>query len=262
MQDEGLPAGGFEPVADLDAAAVETVLGALARAGIEAYVRPGADARPGRELVRLWVEAAAASDARTVLRSLGGTSADAGPEPDAPPSQSAEATPAEPVDDAAWAQIVADFHASPDTDLGTERGAVPADDRDPDEGAPRPGRVLRAVQPEVEPVGPAGPDLREPGGEPEPWHPSELAPQPAAREAEEHFVPPAPPPLPRGDTVSRFAWAGVLGGPTYLLLALLVGWEIPPLLGAGAVGAFVAGFGTLVVRMGGDDDRDDNGAVV
>ena len=82
---------------------------------------------------------------------------------------------------------------------------------------------------------------------------------------DEHYVPPAPPPLPRLDPVSKGAWVALFGGPGYLLLAVLLGWVVPSWAGFCAVAAFVGGFATLVVRMGdrppGDSGSDD-GAVV
>ena len=82
---------------------------------------------------------------------------------------------------------------------------------------------------------------------------------------DEHYVPPVPPPLPRLDPVSKGAWAALFGGPGYLLLAVLLGWVVPSWAAFCAVGAFVGGFATLVVRMGdrppGDSGPND-GAVV
>ena len=90
------------------------------------------------------------------------------------------------------------------------------------------------------------------------------APLPPAGD-DEHYVPPAPPPLPRLDPVSKGAWVALFGGPGYLLLAVLLGWVVPSWAGFCAVAAFVGGFATLVVRMGdrppGDSGSDD-GAVV
>jgi hypothetical protein len=82
-------------------------------------------------------------------------------------------------------------------------------------------------------------------------------------EEPEAFVPPDPPPLPRGDVVSRLAWAGVLGGPVFLLTAV-IGWRsAPPILVLAAIAGFVGGFVALVSRMPKHrDDDDDNGAVV
>jgi fatty acid desaturase len=76
-------------------------------------------------------------------------------------------------------------------------------------------------------------------------------------------VPPEPPPLPRGDLVSRLAWAGVLLGPAFLLLSAIFWDGAGPLALAVAALAFVAGFVTLVSRLPAHrDDDDDDGAVV
>ena len=85
-------------------------------------------------------------------------------------------------------------------------------------------------------------------------------------EDEEHFIPPAPPPLPRLDPVAKGAWAALFGGPAYLMVATAAGWSVSGLAAFCAVAAFVAGFAILVLRMhepgpGGPDDGDD-GAVV
>ena len=85
-------------------------------------------------------------------------------------------------------------------------------------------------------------------------------------EDEEHFVPPAPPPLPKLDPVAKGAWAALFGGPGYLMAATALGWSVSGLAAFCAVAAFVAGFAILVLRMhepgpGGPDDGDD-GAVV
>ncbi len=83
---------------------------------------------------------------------------------------------------------------------------------------------------------------------------------------EEHFIPPAPPPLPKLDPVAKGAWAALFGGPGYLIVATAAGWSVSGLAAFCAVAAFVAGFAILVLRMhepgpGGPDDGDD-GAVV
>jgi hypothetical protein len=82
---------------------------------------------------------------------------------------------------------------------------------------------------------------------------------------DDHFVPPAPPPLPRLDPVTKGAWLGLFGGPAYLLVAVMLHWQVPGLAAFAAVAAFVGGFATLVVRMGDRPPRDsgpDDGAVV
>jgi len=83
----------------------------------------------------------------------------------------------------------------------------------------------------------------------------------------DHFVPPEPPPIPRGTPARRLAWAGLLGSPVVLLLAvflhMLTGWDVPTLFTLGVAAAFVGGFGFLVATMPRDrgDDWDD-GAVL
>ncbi|HUL25429.1 MAG TPA: hypothetical protein VLW44_06625 [Streptosporangiaceae bacterium] len=94
--------------------------------------------------------------------------------------------------------------------------------------------------------------------------PAVPAPLPPAGD-DEHYVPPAPPPLPRLDPVSKGAWVALFGGPGYLLLAVLLGWVVPSWAAFCAVAAFVGGFAALVIRMGdrppGDSGPGD-GAVV
>jgi hypothetical protein len=82
----------------------------------------------------------------------------------------------------------------------------------------------------------------------------------------EHFIPPAPPPLPKLDPVTKGAWTALFGGPCYLIAAIAAGWSVSALAAFCAVAAFVAGFAILVLRMhepgsGGPDDGDD-GAMV
>lgn len=82
-------------------------------------------------------------------------------------------------------------------------------------------------------------------------------------EDEEGYVPPEPPPLPRGDLLSTLAWAGVLGAPLFFVFTALFWRTVPQVLIVVAIAAFVAGFVTLVVRMPDRrDDDDDDGAVV
>ncbi|MEU3916356.1 MULTISPECIES: hypothetical protein [unclassified Streptomyces] len=83
---------------------------------------------------------------------------------------------------------------------------------------------------------------------------------------EGHFVPPEPPELPPADTTAKFAWLAVVGGPVLLLLAVLLQWDMTWWLTTLGIGGFLGGFATLVARMSGDtDDNDDDpgrGAVV
>ena len=96
-----------------------------------------------------------------------------------------------------------------------------------------------------------------PAGDPRAYTPPE--------EEDEPYVPvPLPPPA-KMDSVTKAALAGVVGGPGYLLIAsLFLHWTISPEAAFVAVAAFVAGFVTLIVKLGdrsGRDD-DDNGAVL
>ncbi|HEX2806209.1 MAG TPA: hypothetical protein VHN80_08570, partial [Kineosporiaceae bacterium] len=60
------------------------------------------------------------------------------------------------------------------------------------------------------------------------------------QDEEEGYVPPEPPPFPRGDLVSRFAWGAVIGGPVFLLLAALIWRDLPSVLLLVALLSFVA----------------------
>jgi hypothetical protein len=80
----------------------------------------------------------------------------------------------------------------------------------------------------------------------------------------EGFVPPDPPPLPRGDLVSWLAWTAVIGGPLFLLLASQVWTDIGRIWIMLAVLAFIGGFAAIVARLPNsrNDDDPDDGAVV
>jgi hypothetical protein len=89
---------------------------------------------------------------------------------------------------------------------------------------------------------------------------------PEPTDDEDHYVPPAPPPLPQLDPLAKGAWAALFGGPAYLVIATALGWSVPGIAAFCAVAAFVTGFAILVLRMnepgpGGPDDGDD-GAIV
>ena len=84
--------------------------------------------------------------------------------------------------------------------------------------------------------------------------------------ADEHYIPPVPPPLPRLDPVTKLAWLALFGGPLYLLISTAAGATISGLAAFLAVAAFVGGFVVLVLRMDNgrppDSGSDDDGAVV
>lgn len=87
---------------------------------------------------------------------------------------------------------------------------------------------------------------------------------PAEEEDEQYKPAPLPPPA-KLDSVSKAALAGVIGGPGYLLVAsLFLHWTVSAEAAFIAVAAFIAGFVTLVVKLGDHSDRDgdDDGAVL
>ena len=85
----------------------------------------------------------------------------------------------------------------------------------------------------------------------------------AAPEHEEHFVPPEPPPVPRGTPARRLAWLGLFVPPMLMLAAVVFGWTFAGWFSMMLVAGFVGGFVFLVATMprGGGDDWGD-GAVV
>lgn len=85
----------------------------------------------------------------------------------------------------------------------------------------------------------------------------------AARHEDEHFVPPEPPPIPRGTPARRLAWVGLFGPPLLMLLAVVLGWTFPPWFSMMLVAGFVGGFVFLIATMPRDTgDGGGDGAVV
>jgi hypothetical protein len=148
--------------------------------------------------------------------------------------------------DAAFAAIIAGWDDIPSLDerAASDRSTDEVDDADEQATPPEPDRREDATVPS-------------PAQGPRDW---------AAAEDpdDDRYHPPEPPPLPRGDLVGRLAWAGVLLGPAFRLVAGLFWRGAPRLWLALAVLAFVGGFVTLVLRLPADrDDTDgDDGAVV
>jgi hypothetical protein len=132
-------------------------------------------------------------------------------------------------DEAAWRDLVARY----DVPVEPEAAATPwpaQEDVAPEDRA----RVIRhAVAPAA--AGEAGDETDE----------------------DEHFVPPPPPPLPQLDPIAKAAWAGLFGGPGYLLVATLTGLGVPGWAALMAIAAFIGGFATLVIRMGDGPSRGD-----
>jgi hypothetical protein len=82
------------------------------------------------------------------------------------------------------------------------------------------------------------------------------------RHAEEHFVPPEPPPAPRGTPARRLAWGGLFLPPALMLLAVVLGWTFAPWAAMLLVVGFVGGFVFLVATMPRERGEGDDGAVV
>jgi hypothetical protein len=170
-------------------------------------------------------------------------------------------------EDAAWAAIVAGYGEEPKDPPGSkpyrsvEDLALP--EPDPEEPETEPAKSEAPKQ--EKPAGPLGGSISfAPGVGPRDFVAAEPSEDDFDEDDEGHFVPPEPPPLPAGDTTSRFAWLGVLGGPVLLLLAVLLGWEMTWWLTTVGIGGFLGGFATLVARMRDDEDEGDpgRGAVV
>jgi hypothetical protein len=162
-------------------------------------------------------------------------------------------------EEAAWRDLVARFDGQPEDqpstapwpereNLRTSLGREPPPDQPESDDLP--------AQP-AQPAQPARPAPSEPAA---PAEPADLA------DDDDHFVPPAPPPLPRLEPVLKGAWLALFGGPAYLLVATAAGWTVPGWAAFCAMAAFVSGFVVLVLHLG-DDHRDngsgsDDGAVV
>jgi hypothetical protein len=232
-RDNGLSAASYTPLADVESPVVDGLLERLRDEEVAAYVAPAPGQRgpygdtvlPRAPSETVFVDSDRREHARGVV----------------------DRYLAEVREEIAWAGIVAGFDQAGDP-VGSWPAAEDVPPDPDDDPAARPGRLLR----------PAGAtigfeelrDVAEPTPRPDP---------------DDHFEPPLPPPVTLPDTVSRLAWAGFLGGPLFLLLATaadldIAGW--PGLLG---LGAFMAGFVTLVARMpdrSPDDLGGDDGAVV
>jgi hypothetical protein len=155
--------------------------------------------------------------------------------------------------EAAFADIVAHWDDASRTPVGTWPAQEDVDPVQPDEAAPEP-------PPEAAPMSFSAYDGPHVPLAPEGW--SQREELPAAEP--EGYVPPEPPPLPRGDTLGWLAWTAVLGGPVFLLMASLWWTDIGRFWIMIAVLAFIAGFAAIVARLPNhrsDDDTDD-GAVV
>jgi hypothetical protein len=240
----GLQAASYAPIADLDPHLADAMLRALRDAGVAAYAVPITNRQHGdftlpryRPLLdRLHVDSAATDQARALLDERLPEIMAAFRPPAGEPEQRS--------DDEAWAAILAAYNApavEPERPWPASEDVAGDDARGED--AASGGREGEEGAAEA---------LRPPAGPP-----------PAP---EEHFVPPPPPPLPATDPVTRFAWAGLAGGPLFFLIAAILQIQTARWVAVLAVAAFLGGFVTLVARMKDrlpdDDAGPDDGAVV
>ncbi|KDN75142.1 membrane protein [Streptomyces olindensis] len=184
-----------------------------------------------------------------------------------------------PIDEeAAWAAIVAGYGEEPPDPPGA-KPFKSVEDLALLEAATNDDRVDTAGE-AAKPAEPDGPEAKEPAEKPAKPLGGSVSfapgvgprdystPEPTEDDFDEddegHFVPPEPPPLPSADPTAKFAWLGVLGGPVLLLLAVVLGWDMTWWLATLAIGGFLGGFATLVMRMRTDEEDDDpgRGAVV
>ncbi|WP_183099589.1 hypothetical protein [Nocardioides pelophilus] len=116
----------------------------------------------------------------------------------------------------------------------------------------------RAVlEPDDEPLVDVTPRVLEPDDVEEPVAVRDQVP------ADDEFVPPEPPPIPRPPADRLAAWLGVFGVPAVVLFCIVLGISVPTWIGLLMAAGFVGGFCYLVVRMS-DEPRPpwDDGAVL
>lgn len=283
-RNNGLPAERWAPLVDLEPQLADALLEALREEGVAAYVSPAPGVRgpymdiqlPNTPTDRVWVDAGATAAARQVLdarRAEFNPAEDRGEDgagdrpgdrsegrPEAPAGPPTPAAPRGPDEqdeqdfDAAFRAIVAGYGKT-----GTEQVAPWSPAEDVENDTPNAGgswRVLRRADEDRTDPDDDGWGLP-PGADPQTAEAAEPA------EPEEHYVPPPPPPLPRMDKQTKLSWAGVIGGPIFLILFTSLDWS--PIPGATflAIAAFVGGFASLVYRMKDDGpNHGDDGAVV
>jgi hypothetical protein len=242
-RDNGLPATAYVRLRDVETHLVEGLLDRLRDEDVAAYVEPAPGKRgpygdtvlPVSPTDSVYVDSGRVAHARGV----------------------SERYLAEVADELAWAGIVAAFETPTHDEV--PRWPAIEDIEEPDGPGTEAGglRSARIVRPADLPPAGFG-ELRDaitPGAET----------SFDASSAEDHFEPPPPPPLPVPDTIGRFAWAAVIGGPLFLVISALFGLDVSGWPGFVALTASMAGFITLVARMKDRPDDDlggDDGAVV
>ena len=167
--------------------------------------------------------------------------------------------------DAAFARIIAGWDevpAMPDAE-GPASATGPAGTGSTPSGAPPTSESTGGPASGATPVMPTAP---RPPLPPAPIEPAAFLTGPRDHqppEVEEGYVPPEPPPLPRGDLLTALPWVAVVVGPLILVLAGLFWRTASPWWLGLAVISFVGGFVALVMRLPlHHDDDEGDGAVV
>lgn len=282
----GLPAADWGALVDLDPRLSEALLDRLAAAGVAAYVEPApgsvdtvsrAVALPKRPLDRLWVDAGRADDARAVvgaeIADLTALLAEDDPAATAhglvqpvprtaatkvlkpptlpaaePPPVSPDARPATDPD-AAWQQILDGWGR--ESEAPVPPWPVSEDVDDTPAAAPEPSAGGRRLRRRTDPV------------EPDDALPAWL--EPDALEDDGHYVPPAPPPVPRFRRNTVGALVAFTVGLVLVFAPGLVGQVSSTGLGTVGIALMVGGAGALVWHMRDappTDSGPDDGAVV
>ncbi len=249
MRGNGLSAAAYVAVADVAPESADSLLLTLADHGVAAYASASPESAGRLPVDRLYVDSAAEDLARILIGERLAADFDSDLDPEgadgsrrADGGQGALGEPDLDID-AQFAQIVAGY----DQDTAGTQPVLPSTWTAPRAADPGP------------PPHPGGPDAATLG-----W--GDLLRPPPAEPADDgdRYVPPPPPPLPETDAITRFGWAGVLGGPAVLFGAVLFDWQLESWILLLAASAFIAGFVALVSRLDVDRDEDDpdDGAVV
>jgi hypothetical protein len=243
-RDNGLPATSYVRLRDVETHLVEGLLDRLRDEEVAAYVQPAPGKRgpygdtvlPVSPTDSVYVDSGRLDHARVV----------------------AERYLREVADELAWAGLVAAFDAPIPDEVPRWPASEDIDEPEAAGGTEAGGlRSARVVRPADLPPAGFG-DLRDGLG-------AEAATSYDASRGDDHFEPPPPPPLPMPDTLGRFAWAAVIGGPLFLVISALFGLDVSGWPGFLALAASMGGFVTLVARMKDRPDTDlggDDGAVV
>lgn len=252
MRGNGLQAENYVAVADLDPRTADVLLAELRDRGVAAYAADSPDPGPSGAVDRLYVDATAEHQVRSMIDDQLGTIPDAG----AVPPADADAA----FYDSAFADIVAGFHQSPGRQLGSWSAS---EDIDAPEAPGPPDDASAGSEPPAATGVTGTAAARSYTGWDDLLRPEPPAPDPLP-DPEDRYVPPPPPPLPKVDLRTRIAWACVVGGPGVLFAAAILGWQLSSMQLLLAAVAFLGGFVALVARLKDrDDDGDgDDGAVV